>query len=607
MRRLQLAIGGAGLFLAACMGNLGSSADAGMPPPGSDPTSWALSADTESSDRYLPLEQASATIRGDVTATAQPVQVQIGEPGAMQSVTASGGAFTATQSVDPGMSLVRVVATDAEGRHRDAHRSVLRADYVPEGDALADAAALVVDDGMLDTLSAAAASQISGLDLSGFITPGMPLLSEAGCTIYADSLSHSPPTLSLSITDDGNLRATARLEDIRVGFHGQCSLLGNDITIRDSSEVDETVAELSMNLTPIEPVAPEQCISGFTSSDVSFALTEFDIDLRLGGCGLLCLAGELVGEIAEGALRGMLEDRISGQLDGLIDPQLAMLDLFGEPSALDFLGTPVEVGLCLTDLGPEMGQLTARLGTEVTGPGGNPHMAPGAPALPAMAELSTPGAIYLDPALVGQIVYSVWNGGGLRFEDLSAIAPDAPSFPVSAIATAPEVRSYLTDQGVPSTENLRVGIDAVMPPLVRAATPDEAMSGADLFLEIGDLRIALGSSRGDLFTISTHVRLALALEPTPEGALAPTVLADQSEFTAWLSATEVPELSNRAIDGLLELVTPLLREQIPGLLGGAAIQLPDLGGPILVSDVAPTPGGTLEVVLASDPMMPPSM
>ena len=74
-----------------------------------------------------------------------------------------------------------------------------------------------------------------------------------------------------------------------------------NIRIRDSSQVDETTAELSMNLTPIAPATPGECVSGFTSSDVSFELTEFDIDLRLSGCGLLCLAGELVGEIAEGA------------------------------------------------------------------------------------------------------------------------------------------------------------------------------------------------------------------------------------------------------------------------------------------------------------------
>lgn len=596
---------GAGLFLAGCMGSLGSAGDEEVPPMGPSGASWSLEASNEGSDVYLPLEQASAQIRGTASGDAPPVTVQVGLPGALSNVTPSAGAFSSSVSVEPGMSLVHVTATDGEGHRRDAHRPVIRADYIPEGQTRADAATLVVDDALVATLAGAAASEIGGLDLSGFITPGAPLIMESGCTIYADSLSHSPPTLDLGVTPEGNLRATARLADITVNFHGTCNALGQNITIRDSSQIDETTAELSMNLTPIEP-APGECISGFTSSDVNLELTEFDIDLRLSGCGLLCLAGELVGELAEGLLRDKLEEQIRGQLDGVIDPQLAMLSLFGEPEPIDFLGTPVEVGLCLTDLGPEMGQLTARLGSSVTGPGGNPHMAPGAPALPAQADLTTPGALYLDPALVGQIVYSVWNAGGLTFSDLSAISPDAPSFPISAIATGPEVRRHLEETGVPPTENLQVGIDAAMPPLVRAATPDEAAMGADLFIEIGDLRLVLGTSRGVLFTLSTHISMPLALEATPSGALSPVVLDDQTELTVWLADTSVPMLSNRAIDQLVMLITPLLQEQVPALLAGAEIQLPDIGGPLLVSDINPTPGGSLEVILGGGaPMMSP--
>lgn len=601
---------GAGLFLAGCMGSLGAGEDGEPVPMGPASDTWMLEATNEGSDVYIPLEQAAAQIRGTANGDAPPVTVQVGLADAMGTVTPSaGGGFTSNVSVDPGMSLVQITATDGEGHRRDAHRPVLRADYIPEGEVRTDAAALVADDAMVSTLAAAAGDQIGGLDLSGFITPGAPLIEQSGCIIYADSLSHAPPTLDLAVTPEGNLRATARLSDITVNFHGQCNALGQNIRIRDSSQIDETTAELSMNLTPIEP-APGECISGFTSSDVGFELTDFDIDLRLSGCGLLCLAGEIVGELAEGLLRGMLEDQIRESLDGVIDPQLAMLDLFGDPEPIDFLGTPVEIGLCMTDLGPEMGQLTARLGTSVTGPGGNLHMAPGAPALPAQPDLSTPGAIYLDPALVGQIVYSVWNGGGLTFSDLSEIAPDAPSFPVSAIATAPEVRRHLEEAGISQTENLMVGIDAAMPPLVRAATPEEAAMGADIFIEIGDLRLVLGTPRGVLFTLSTYVSLPLALEATPSGALAPRTITEQMELAVWLADTSVPQLGNRAIDQLITLITPLLQEQVPGLLAGAEIQLPDIGGPLLVSEVNPTPGGSLEVILGAGdpaaPMMPPS-
>ena len=75
--------------------------------------------------------------------------------------------------------------------------------------------------------------------------------------------------------------------------------------------------------------------------------------------------------------------------------------------------------------------------------------------------------------------------------------------------------------GVPTFANASAAIVETQPDAVSINTyPDthyalckEALeAGAHVFIEIGDLRLVLGTPRGELFTLSTYISMPLALE-----------------------------------------------------------------------------------------------
>ena len=71
-----------------------------------------------------------------------------------------------------------------------------------------------------------------------------------------------------------------------------------------------------------------------------------------------------------------------------------------------------------------------------------------------------------------------------------------------------------------------------------------------------------------------------------------------SSTHTWLTWTALPQLPERSASGLVDLVDGLLLAQLAPLLEGAAFELPDLGGPLTVADVAPDAGGYLELQLS---------
>ncbi|MCB9594750.1 MAG: hypothetical protein H6719_18665 [Sandaracinaceae bacterium] len=607
----------ASLTLSGCLGMLSGTDE--MPVDG-DPTmtpppegSWDLSIDTSASDIYLEPATTTSTIRGHITASEGVQRAELGPAGTPSAAPVdTAGSFSAPMTVGPGYSLVEVRGYDQAGHMANGHRSVLRADYAPEWELLGDTAVIAADAAMLDALGSSAGALLGGIDLASFVTVGSPLMENSTCHLYVDSVTAGTPTLSLSPTEDGRLRATARVPDIAVGFSGNCNALGTAITVREGSEADETTVELSMILEPIPP-PPGECVSGFTATDVNLQITSFDLDLRLAGCGLLCLAGELIGEIAEGAVKGMIEDRFMGQVGPLVDPLLRDLRVLDETTTMDFLETPVEVGLCLTGLSPSPeGQLMASIGTRVRGPGGVGLAAPGAPYLAATPPPGRAGTMQLDPALVSQILFSVWNGGAFALPDVSALGGDdgggdGLGFTIDTLTgLVPQLRPMIQDGRIMRGAPLVIGVDAQMAPLVRAANPEEAAAGVDMFIELGDLRLSLGTAGGTLFEIGTHVVLALSLEPTADGALAPVLVESASSSTTWIVDSAIRGLPSRSADSLTDLVNGLIVSQLSPLLSGAAITLPDLGVPLAVGDVSPDPGGYLVVELSVGATPPPA-
>lgn len=562
-----------------------------------EPDAWLVSVDSSASDRYLDRSEATASIRGVVEANLGADRAEV--DGTDLVLDGSDG-FSTTAPVPEGLSLVEIHGFDVNDNEARGDRALLRADYLEEGSRDADAIQIAVNDALLSGLAAGAlgGAGLETLSLGSFITPGTAIVSGDPCTIYVDQVTNGTPRIALGTTADGRLRATATVPDITVNIHGQCRALGYDVGIRDGSQVDETDVQITMILEPIFP-GPGECATGLRASEPTVEITRFDIDLRLSGSLLLSLAGELVGELAEGFVRGMLEDQVQEMIGPAIGPALEDVSLLNTTTTMDFLSTPVEISLCMTGLDTRAGVLVATLGTIAQGPGGETD-APGAPRLPATSGTLTSGTLAIDPALVGQILFSAWRGGALHLDSLGG-SGSGPSLTIDLLGGVVAALRPMIGTTIPRGSALELGIDAPMAPLARGPTPMEAAAGAQFMLEIGDLRLSLGAAGRTLFVLSSTVRLGLSLEPNAEGALVPTLVPDATTASTHVVETTVPGVTMRMADSLSSLVNGMVPTQIGPLLEGAAISLPDIGAPITITGVTADPGGTLHVSISTGP------
>lgn len=352
----------------------------------------------------------------------------------------------------------------------------------------------------------------------------------------------------------------------------------------------------------LEPTPPGTCLDGFRSAGSSVSIASLDLDLRVTASGIpseVCLPpfgfpcvstagllGEAVGELAEGYVADLLEDELDGAVSGAVDDLLSDFGGLEEETMLDFFDTPITVGICLTGLEPVDGQLVPTVGARASS-GALGARAPGAPYLDTTAMGAAPGTLYLDPNLVGQLLFSAYQGGALEMEDLTADS----STPITA-GLIPVFAPGLTDlPGVDGATPLKVDLSAELAPI--AWTPDSG--AADLVLGLGQLRLTLGTAAGPLIVVGAHVELGLTLEPAT-GGIAPVVLVDESVAEVWVESAAVP-LTERQMDGLEEAVRSVLLEQLPPMLEGTVIELPDIGVPLTPGDVRRSAGGFLELPL----------
>ncbi len=380
-------------------------------------------------------------------------------------------------------------------------------------------------------------------------------------------------------------------------------------TILPGSQLNETTVTITVTLAAT-PVPEGECLAGFTATDVAVGIPDLDLDLRittpsipsevcLPPFGFPCIStaravGEVAGELAEGLVAGLLEDQLEPIVRDEVGGLLAGFGGLEEETMLDFFDTPITLGICLTGLEAVDGQLMAFVGATATS-GALGGAAPGAPMLPTVQEGATANTLYLDPGLVGQLIFSAYQGGGLELDDITA--GDAT---FSARLLGALVSGVRDVPGIDLDAPLRIDASAQLAPIVTAApaglAETDPRAGADLEIGLGELELSISAGGIPLFTFGTHVEVDVALEPTATGVRA-VVIPETSTAAVWIIESHV-ELSSRERASLPSTIQTLLLAQLPELLAGTEIALPDIGAPLVPADVFPTPGGYLEIPLA---------
>lgn len=529
--------------------------DPDAPPP------WSLTIDTSGMDPFLPATATTAPVRGRVTASEGLGRLEIaGTP----ATTTGDGTFSADVPIAAGLNLITIDAFDlgTPEHQRHGHRAVIASDLRLEGDVNPAAAAISVTDGMLAEMIAPLSPEVARIDVASEIMGRGVLSSDDRCTTYPDRASHGTPTIALSRGAAGELLLQITIPNLVVDFHGQCRLLfsSTDITGRMSTSV---VIQTALTAPP-----STTCVTGLEHAPSVVDLRDFDMDVR-GGSGLSGLIVSLAAELREGDSAEEMKRQFAAQADMLIGERLGGLDVFGEPQMLTMFDTPITLDLCLTGLAPEAGELRARVGAAVSGPGTGESR--GAPQIAGELPPAMPGALTLDANLVGQLVYSAWRAGALDQSGVEEIDLDLLTL------LAPRLRGRY-----PAGTRATVSIDATLPPIVRAAAVD---AGGDLVLELGDLYLEISVGSDLLFRIGTVLKLTLEL--TPEmGALRPTV--SNVEAQAYLLAEPVADVDDASIESVIQM---RIAESASALLGDATLSLPSFGGEMRARDVVADPGG----------------
>lgn len=552
-------------LLVGCVGDLagthGGTGEASAGPEGGVRLPWSLSVDTSATDAYAPAHATSWNVSGRVTAShgIGPLTVA----GSTVPV-ASDGSFAREVPITPGVTLVPIEATDAAtpAHSRQAHRSILAAEYLPEGHINPTAAALTLTNDILASLAAPLASRVAGLSIAEAIG-SRPTLTDGTCTTYPDDARHGTPTLELVVSDVGELWLVVTVPNLYVQFHGSCSALFFSTDI-----YGEMATDVVMRSRLTAP-AGDVCISGFDHEPPVVELAGFDLDVTGSGSLFESLLVSMLGEMREGDTADAMAEEFAAQADALLGSELMGLSVFDSTQTMSLFDTPIDVHLCLTGIVTEGGTLRAQVGATASGPGG-PVDAPGAPMVFGGLPASAPSTLLLDANLVGQLLFSAWRAGALEREEVERVD-------VATLAlVVPELRNRY-----PAGTMATIGVEGRLPPFVTAAAPADG----DLFLEIGELYLLVAVDGELLFRIGAQVRMTLELVPEG-GELRPEVVDVDADV--WVAEEPVLDADDGALAAAVELQ---IGEAASALLGDATVALPDLGGAVLPTAVAASPDG----------------
>ncbi len=534
-------------FVLACSTRSGGGDDDDGDDAPPDPKGWTISVDMSGLDRFVtPASTTSWQVGGIATATEGLARVDVA--GSTVDVTTA-GVFVTEAAVTPGLTVVPVVATDAAGNQRKAHRTLLAARFLPDGAPNPDGAQLVLTDEILASMGEGFAGEAADVDIAAEIMARDVLSQDAQCVTWPVYAEQGTVAVTL-VKDDADLWLRIRIPNLYVYFQGRCQGLISTIPI--AGEMSGTVDVWTL-LTP-RPPDEGGCLTAFAHSAPQTFVNAWSFDVW-GTSGPLqsWIIALFSGGKSEEA-RAQIRTEVTTRADALLTERLAAVSVFDRTSALELLGRPLAMHLCVATLTPVGDQLIAGIAASATGAG--TRVAPGAPQLDGASPTPASGELLLDSNLVAQLLFAAWRDGGLAQANVQEVDLGLIGLLMPALV-----------ERFPDARTVAVSIDGELPPLVRA-TPDAA---SDLRVEIGDLMLDLTVDGERIFRFGVRLTLELDLVPV-DGALVPTLLASDAEVIL------LDELLDGPDDALEDAVALKLGDAAASLLAGAALTLPELPG-----------------------------
>ncbi len=562
MRSLSLSLC---LVVVGCGDNLG-----GEPDPEGDDTplppglaGWSIEVDMSGLDRFAPREAETWVVGGHVRSSEALAEVEVAGEVTPWSDEPYGGDFESSVGIAPGLTVVPIFARDVLEHERRAHRSIIAADYLPEGAWNDRIMTLALSDTLLASVNALIAEQTAGLDDQIAGIEGQEM-SGGECTMTVTEASAGELLVELLAGEE--LTVHANLPDLHVEFAGVC--FDGVVPINITGTIGGTI-DITVGLSAAAPAEGKVCVSSFTHSEPVVTIEDWEYEVTSPDGPVQALLVQTLAPSSEDA-HDMAVDAIRDGIDGALDGQLEGLDVLRFTNTLEVVeGRPITMEVCLAEMAPVDGRQVVRLAGAVAGLG--EREAPGAPMLPADAPVTGDGEFLLDTGLMSQMTFSMWRDGVFDIAQEDA-------FDVGLVALL--IREIT--EAFPDAEYADIAVSGELPFLVRAA-PD---AGADVRIEVGDLMARILIEGEEVLHIGLHVRMDIDFIAL-DGVMVPTVVDSVVEATL---LGEMFDGKDDAIEGVIELGINQAMDQFlgGGGIGGLPEVIPGLGR---ILEVTPDAGG----------------
>lgn len=532
-------------------------------PPG--PDGWAIQVDMSGLDRYVPAGTATWAVGGHARSTLPLTDAAdvAGTP-----VPYDDGDFLHGEvSVHEGVNVVPIFARDVEDHQRQAHRALLSAHFLPEGDVNDRMMTLTLSDQLLASINALVREQAGSVDLAAQIE-GQEI-DNGQCKIRMTEVTHGPLVLELQKRMATQLWFHFNLPNLLIRFAGTCTDPTTLLPIGVNGRIGGTI-DIASQLTAKSPVAPDHCVPGFDHSTPAVAITNWIYEINGDNPATTILIRTLAPK-SEDVRQQMITELRTATDQGLTQG-LSNVELLKQEQQFELVaGKPIVMSTCVAALGPENGKIVLRLAGTVAGTSAT--TAPGAPLMAPQAPVTVDNEFLLDTGLMSMMTFSLWKDGIFNFEQ-------ADAFDLGLIALLVPGLGERYPEGTQAD----IRVEGELPAYITAVPADSA-TGGDMRIEIGDLMLYVSVDGEQIFKIGLHLRIDFDFV-AEEGELRPKVVGSLAE------ATVLEELLD-ADDNAIELAIEAgIGSGLGGLVGGGAGGLPEIiPGLGRITDVRADAGG----------------
>lgn len=384
------------------------------------------------------------------------------------------GAFVGRVTLERGINVIEALGTAPDGEYRYERNGVISGSFADPGHAVEDAADLRVNTSGLDKAMDWAAGMVDQPTIAAAATGMNPVYEDTygvwgwdAVTISADidDITFSP--VELKATPGANLlELEAVIPDLFVDLQAYGEVVYIDFDVDASVAADAAVVTgwLMVDVTD--------------QGDLSVELVDASVELQNFSYDTSLLPGDVESYLFVDTIRGVLEDMLVDQIKalvpGLLESQLAGLDLSFD---LELLGVPLAVSADFASASIDKDGIALTTDITVDAPGNGAHTYTGylsAPSTGATVSTKSDLSGSLHDDLLNRVLFEVWRAG---IADMTLSTYDGSLEPLMLIPLKAEEGS--------------ITLNPLLPPVI-------VESNGSLELQLGELEVILDTPGGEL-------------------------------------------------------------------------------------------------------------